>query len=177
MPLGDRRSLFRGWMHFVDLCLSLVCPSTYPKAPIRRGKVLCVNPAPQSTSAAPLLMRSLSGFSGTFVWVPIWDHGINLLILKSKKCWEMSGQDQLNNLWVAEGSFLCLEELFLLRAAWETPCFFCMQKQSASFTAVEADVWLEACQETKNSFSNALPLVSQVNVSSWWTLISLLALK
>lgn len=35
------------------------------------------------------------------------------------------------------------------------------------FTAVEADVWLEACQETKNSFSNALSLVSQVNISGW----------
>lgn len=63
----------------------------HPCIQIRRGKVLCVSPAPQSTSAAPLLMRSPSGFSGTFVWVPMRDHGVNLLILKSKKCWEIYG--------------------------------------------------------------------------------------
>lgn len=29
-----------------------------------------------------------------------------------------------------------------------------MQKQSASFIAVEAHVWFEACQETKNSITD-----------------------
>lgn len=30
-----------------------------------------------------------------------------------------------------------------------------MQKQSASFIAVEVHIWLEACQETKNGVSDA----------------------
>lgn len=117
-----------------------------------------------------------SAFSGTFVWVPVQDHGINLLILKSKKRREMYGQNQLNTPLGCRGIFTMSGGAFPLMGSLRNSMWG-MQKQNASFIAVEADVWLETSQETKNSVSDALPLVSQVNISSWWTLIIFLALK
>lgn len=139
------------------LCLPLgsdACPSVYPNAPIRRGKMLCVSPAPQSTAAAPLPMRSPSGFSGTFVQVPMWDHDISLLLLQRKKCQEMYVQDQLNTPLGCRGIFGLSGVAFPLMGSLRNPMWG-MQKQSASFIAVEADVWFEDCQETKNSITDA----------------------
>lgn len=161
------------------LCLALdsdACPSMYPNAPIRRVKMLCVSPAPQFTPAAPLPMRSPTGFSGTFVQVPMQDHGTSLLLLQRKKCQEMYGQDQLNTPLGCRGIFGLSGGAFPLMGSLRNPMWG-MQKQSASFIAVEAHVWFEACQETKNSVTDAFGLVSQVSISSWWTLISFLALK
>lgn len=127
-------------------------------------------------SCSSVHLSSPSAFSGTFVWIPMRDRGIYLLVLKSKKHWEMYGQDRLNTPLGCWGIFTVSGGAFPLMGSLRNSMWG-MQKQSASFITVKADVWWEASQETKNSVGDALPLVSQVNISTWWTLISFLALK